>query len=458
MAARLCFGVIKKSFEKDGYQLLTENYINNSQKLDYICPNNHKHSISWRDWNSKGARCPYCNGRPIITIDTVRTSMESEGYTLLTKGYINNKQQLLCKCPNGHVYRTNWVKWYSHGYRCSQCYGNAKKTIEAIRFDVESNGYKLVTSKYINCNQKLHLVCPNNHDYYVTWDNWKHSGSRCIRCGESGVSVQESVLVDFIKSVYSGDVILNSYDIIAPKELDIVIPDKKLALEYCGLYWHSELAGKDKNYHLNKLNLCNKAGYKLITIFEDEWIHKKDVVEANLKNTLGLFETKINAEECVAKEINITEARAFCNKFYIGGYKKSTVKLGLFYRGDLVSVMLFNKMSASQNNIWRLSVFCSRANYLVVDGYFKLLNCFENNYECDKIFSYADKRWFTEDEYVGMGFVVDKYIKPTCWYFKGSNLDRIDRRHVDKNLNVSKDNYNKIWDCGQVKYIKDIRL
>jgi hypothetical protein len=50
---------IKFEFEKEGYQLLTVEYKNNRQKLNYICPNGHQHSIIWNSWQ-QGKRCPTC--------------------------------------------------------------------------------------------------------------------------------------------------------------------------------------------------------------------------------------------------------------------------------------------------------------------------------------------------------------------------------------------------------------
>jgi len=50
---RLSYDYIKSQFEKEGYTLLTQEYKNNNQKLDYICPNGHKHSIQWNAW-----QCP----------------------------------------------------------------------------------------------------------------------------------------------------------------------------------------------------------------------------------------------------------------------------------------------------------------------------------------------------------------------------------------------------------------
>ena len=43
----------------------------------------------------------------------------------------------------------------------------------------------------------------------------------------------------------------------SPLELDIYIPSHNLAIEFDGLYWHSEIH-KPSNYHLNKTELCEE--------------------------------------------------------------------------------------------------------------------------------------------------------------------------------------------------------
>jgi len=63
---------------------LTKVYKNNSQKLNYICPNGHKHKISWANWR-QGRRCPYCVGLTKLTIEFVRKAFEKEEYELLDK-------------------------------------------------------------------------------------------------------------------------------------------------------------------------------------------------------------------------------------------------------------------------------------------------------------------------------------------------------------------------------------
>ena len=349
---------VKKCFDHEGYVLLSTEYVGCKQKLQYICPNGHEHSITFDKWLS-GQRCHYCKGNVKLTTEFVKTAFEKEGYellslyensgsklkykcskghygyikwdhwrdghrcaecagnkkkdinvirkefakenyTLLSDDYISSCAELKYKCPNGHIGTITYHNWVT-GYRCLECSGCKKKTIEEVKKSVEAEGYKLLTGRYINCNQKLHLICSNGHDYYVSWDNWNHSGSRCVKCKDWGTSCQENALFEFLYALYP-NIVEHSRNIIPPLELDIVIPNKKTAVEYCGLYWHSELMGKDNQYHLNKLIRCKKSNYKLITVFEDEFVNNKDIVFSRLRNILNVGGLNvIYARNCVIK-------------------------------------------------------------------------------------------------------------------------------------------------------------
>ena len=113
---KLTLGYIKSQFEKEGYTLLTKEYKDAHQKLDYICPNEHKHSISWNGFQ-QGQRCPYCSGNAKKTIEEIREAFKKEGYTLLTKEYKNAHQKLDYICPNKHRYSIAWHDWQK-GQRC----------------------------------------------------------------------------------------------------------------------------------------------------------------------------------------------------------------------------------------------------------------------------------------------------------------------------------------------------
>ena len=107
---------------------------------------------------------------------------------------------------------------------------------------------------------------------------------RCEICfPNQATSIAEKELADFIKSIYNDKVLTNDRALLKQYELDIVLPQINLAIEFNGIYWHSL---KDKNYHLHKTELCQKKGYRLIHIWQDEWIDDKYSIMNKLKSII----------------------------------------------------------------------------------------------------------------------------------------------------------------------------
>lgn len=465
--SKLIYDDIKKSFELEGYKLLSTEYVGSGNKLKYKCPKGHIGFIKWDHWRD-GHRCAECAGNKRKTIDDVKKQFESEGYELLSDHYSNSYGKLRYRCPKGHVGVTTYYNWLT-GYRCLECSGKSKKTIDFIKNEFAKEGYTLITNYYLNCHQKLHLVCPNGHDYYVSWDNWNHSKSRCVKCKSWGTSNQEQLLTSFL-SGYIDNIIENDRSIIPPYELDIVIPDKKIAIEYCGLYWHSELFGKDRRYHLGKFLACEEKGYRLITIFEDELVDNKEMIFSKLKNIIGIQDdhvTRIYARKCVVKEISLREASDFCNTNHLQGYAGSNVRLGLYYSDELVSVMTFSKPSIAKGSknkegCWELQRFCSKVNYSVVGGASKLLKYFERNYFWQEIYSYADRRWSDGNVYTKLNFEFKGTTSPNYWYLrKQSRIHRFALRKTKEDPKNKTEweirksqGWNRIWDCGNLKFVR----
>lgn len=179
MAKKLTVEFIRSEFAKDGYKLLTIEYINSNQKLDYICPKGTRGSISWNNWQ-QGRRCACCVGNKKLTIEFIRSEFAKNGYKLLTTKYINNKQKLDYICPRGIKHNISWHNW-QRGQRCPCCVGNKKLTIEFIRSEFAKDGYKLLTTKYINNKQKLDYICNEGHRHSISWGNWI-TGYRCPTC------------------------------------------------------------------------------------------------------------------------------------------------------------------------------------------------------------------------------------------------------------------------------------
>jgi len=466
---KLSFNYINECFNSANYELLSTEYINSNYKLKYRCPNGHIGFIKW-DHFRDGHRCAECGGNKKLSIDLIKKDFELCGYTLLSDVYINSRSKLNYKCPKGHENSITWDNWHT-GYRCPQCSlgvvkDKLKLDYDFIKNSFEKEGYTLLSQTYENAFQRLDFICPNGHKWGIIWNSWQH-GSRCGKCFDIK-SRSELDLLTFIKKL-GFTCIENDRQLIAPYELDVVIPEKKLAVEYCGLYWHSELAGRDKHYHNRKLDLCASKGYRLITVFEDEFIYKRPVVESRLKSILGYSDMRmIYGRSCIIKPISYKETLEFCETNHIQGYGISKVKLGAFYNDELVSVLTFALPSIAKRAkekllfVWELSRFCSKIGCKVIGIFSKLLTYFMRNYRWNCIFSYADRRWSVGDLYSKNGFVLCGKTSPSYWYFNGQR-----RIHCFK-LRKSKlelgcgtewslkkqQNYNRIWDCGSLKYVR----
>jgi len=179
MSKKLTIEYVRSQFEAEGYELLSEEYKNNKQKLEYRCPQGHEHSIKWAHWQS-GHGCPYCYGNNKLTIDFIKKEFSKENYILLSNKYINSYTKLKYECPEGHKHSINWDGW-KQKHRCPYCDGQAKPTIEFVKKSFRQEGYQLLSKKYINSNTKLKYICPKGHEHSINWNNWS-SKKRCYYC------------------------------------------------------------------------------------------------------------------------------------------------------------------------------------------------------------------------------------------------------------------------------------
>ena len=294
---------------------------------------------------------------------------------------------------------------------------------------------------------------------------------RCPNCYPVNYSTSagELELFDYLKLILPNNttIIHNDRRILKGKELDIYIPEYDLAIEYNGVYWHSELQGKDKNYHLNKTKECEKQNVQLLHIWDTEWIYKNNIIKSMIKSKLGLITNKIYARKCVIKEINSPESEAFMVENHIQGNINSKIKLGLFYNNKLVSVMTFGKNRFKKNSDeWELYRSATKLNTTVVGGIGKILNYFTKNYSTNLI-TFLDKRFSTLNNYYSKHNWKLNDINPNYSYtdghqcvgsrikFQKHKLKSI-LKNFDSNLtewqNMQLNGYDRVWDCGNLKY------
>lgn len=128
------------------------------------------------------------------------------------------------------------------------------------------------------------LECEKGHE----WTPFAYAIGGCPRCAQSAlVSKQEQSLVDFVCSLVGKSRVRTSVrDVIYPKELDIYVPSRGVAIEFNGTYWHSEENGKHKDYHFDKWLACKDRGITLISVWEDDWLYRRSVIERVLESVL----------------------------------------------------------------------------------------------------------------------------------------------------------------------------
>jgi len=281
----------------------------------------------------------------------------------------------------------------------------------------------------------------------------------CTICNpiNSSKSGQELNLLNYIKDIYIGEIKSNTRSVINSFELDIYLPELKLAVEYNGLYWHGEL-NKDKNYHYNKFKACEEKGIDLIQIWEDDWIYKQEIVKSIIKNRIGIIKNKIYARKCIIKVIEDRErVYNFFNKNHIQGKTNYSIAIGLYDNNELISCMLFLK-----NELVR---FANIIDYNVIGSASKLFKYYTNNYDFNEIVSFADRSVFTGNLYKNLGFeFVHKTKHNFWWVVQGIRLHRFSYNkkkliNMGGNPNLTEwqimlemGNY-RIFGCGLDKYV-----
>ena len=298
----------------------------------------------------------------------------------------------------------------------------------------------------------------------------------CPKCYPRTSSFPERQISDYLKSICKENIILNSKNIIPPYELDIYIPEKKLAVEFDGLYWHAFenfLKSKgDKNYHLAKTEMCEKLGIQLIHVFEDEWKHKQKTVKNLLKNILNMDteNNQLNGNYEI-KLATSDESEKFIDENCLYSNINSKIHLGLYKEKELVALMLFGKSRFKRQHEWELLRFCIKQNYVIYDAAFeKLLNFFEQNFKPKSLVSYVDRRWNTAKLHQKLGFNLLKKTKPNYFYVDNKHQQRFKNFQFKKQIlknklknyndslteyqNMRNNGYETIYDCGNLVMVK----
>lgn len=175
------------------------------------------------------------------------------------------------------------------GYGCPRCAGNLKLNIETYRKLLAQIHPNIeIMNEYIDDRTKIKckcLICGHDwerNQYYLL------RSKGCPKCAHTGDSYMQRFIYYSFAEVYNN--VLYRDTTLIGMELDIVIPDIKLAIEPGGWYWHKNRVDKD----LEKRDKVIAKGYNIITIYdvfdelekpyEDCMVFEKDLHEDDKRN------------------------------------------------------------------------------------------------------------------------------------------------------------------------------
>lgn len=448
----------------DRYDYSKVNYVGAKTKVVIICkehgefeqePTNHL----------MGSGCIKCAGiHKSNTVEFVTRAKLVHGnkydYSKVNYSTTNEKVSIICS-THGEFKQTP----YGHlsGLGCKKC--GYKITADSTKISlsefieravsVHNNAYDYSLVRYDTTKDKIKIRC-NKHGVFEQECDSHLQGHGCPACG-SQMSKGEDEICNLLDSLG-----VNYYrrdrTLIKPLELDIVIPDHNLAIEFNGLIWHSELYGKDKTYHINKTKLCNDAGFRLVHIWEDDWRDRKDIEIAFLRSILGKSDTKrVYARQCDVQFVENVDAKIFLEKNHIQGHVPFSKAVGLYHHNELVALTTFTK----RNEDYELTRHVTSCN--VIGSLGKAVKFFGED-----VYTFCDNTRFTGESYIKAGFIKFDKIAPDYKYLVNNTREHkflwrreaIRRKRPDvysddlsEREMMLKAEYPRIWDCGKTRYV-----
>ena len=473
------------------------NLPSNSQKYAlFSCDKGHEYENMIRGQEKYG--CPVCSGNTVIpgvndlatTDPEYAKNWDYEGSFPYRPEDVSRQSDRLmswiCPISGGKWERT--VNGYVSSKGRSPYTNNLK--IHAGYNDIATRFPGLV-SLYSDENKiKLEEITSPGYPESLIWEcpqcngKWRRkllsmiNVQKCLVCSKKykSSSLGEREIYSYVLSNLEKEyeIFANDRNLIG-KELDIYIPEKKIAIEFNGLYWHSESQNKNKNYHKEKWEKCKNFEVNLITIWEDEWINNNQAVRNELSILLEF--PSIDREDsstCNIVPLDEKSAYDFLKNNSSEGEMSSDIYLGLInQKGKLISV---SGWEVKNNEI----VLKIHASNCVLHGGLKKMVDFMTSYakmKCLSKISFLDNREMTNvKELEKAGFLKETNFPPEYYYvnsMKGKKSMKRMKKSLSNNIFLDDpsliyqpglterelaelNGLERIWDCGKTRWVINI--
>lgn len=384
---------------------------------------------------------------------------------LVTTEYIGNSTWK-CKCDCGKTVNVFTANLISGGTKSCGCLKDIKEYTILYKIQTAIDIYNKNNTEppFIDdiaelCNISAVTIKKYSNKYGLINKFNKRFGSRAER----------DIYDIIISYITSNKVIIHDRKVIAPQELDIYIPDKQLAIEFNGDYWHSS-ERLSNNYHQQKTIECAKKDIQLISIFEHEW--KDNILRQKLvkliENKLSNNKNIIYARNTKIRETDRNETDEFCKKYHLQDSSQASIYIGEYYNNELIAVLSLAPPRFNNEYQYEIVRYCVKDSICIVGGLEKLFKYFVNRYNPESIITYIDISKFTGKAYSKIDFKPCelKFSSPNYKWVSADESIVLSRYETQKEKLIrnglgNKDQtereimislgYNQVYDCGNLR-------
>lgn len=451
---------------------------------------------------TQAQNCPKCvqefgtPGRLFSQDEIVQKAIKAHGgrYDYSQVNYVKLILPVKIICPDHGVFYQAMHQHVNKKAKCPECAKKFQQKRNVVRQEQSKETFILramevhgalfdYSGSFYEHNSKPVAIRCITHDKVFLQKPKEHlvGHNPCPQCNHMKSSQEEAIAkyLSLFTSVTPRD-----RTVLKPQELDIYLPEKSLAVEYCGMYWHShgnaEEEKKNKYKHYNKYVACAQQGIRLLTIYESEWLERPAAIKRLLRNAVGAGKGKLMARKCDLRKVGHSDAVEFFEKYHPQGGNGSGDNYGLFHKGKLVACMRFtfginDRGSAAQKASWTLSRYATRIT--VAGGASRLFKAFVTEHSPESVKSFSDNRYFSGGMYEQLGFVLEEEAKPDyqVWspkiglrakpHYQRRNLQkRFDEHGFKTEFNPENDTRTesectyemgarRIYDCGKKRWV-----
>jgi len=464
---------------------------------EFKCPTHGWHMMAAK-YIMEGRGCVHCyreglSRKPRLTLKKVLSRFKGAhggryDYSRVQYGGQQSPVEIVCE-KHGSFFQKPEYHWSGAG--CPKCYHEDVRGASQ-RLTQQEFVSRAVTAlpkcidfskaEYVNSSTNVLVTC-TQHDasFWANPRGLMAGENPCPRCNHMK-SKPEQEIADFM-SLFT-PVVQRDRSIIAPKELDIYLPEHDLAIEYCGMYWHThkDQADEKKNKlrHAEKHRLCAEKGIRLITIYETEWLERPRTMRRLLRAATGNMRGKLMARKCELRKATNAEARAFYNTYHPQGGNGHGEHYALFWRNKMVACMRFtlggnDRGHGAKDRQWTLSRYATRLS--VAGAASRLFKAFVRDMQPDAVKSFSDNRLFSGGMYEQLGFELVEDVGPDyqVWspriglrpkphYQRRALPKRLKEHGIEENFDPKTDSRTeaqmtylmgagRIYDCGKKRWV-----